>query len=958
MSLDLSTVATFSFQSISTAGAAFRNLTPADQSPATAVGLAFQLSETRAYRLSRGILATAADLAAYETEGGALVNWALAAGGQERQLVTRAIRNDAGRTGEIFLVHQMSGMTRTNARTFMADYFAAGGDLKAIAEWLAASGSVLRRHQVKSADTVGFIGDAIDWVADQFEDVVDIIAEGATAVVDAVINTGRSLAEFVGGVVNWSIEKVGDLVRGLLEGGQSVFDILKAAVDHSVASVTKFTQALIKAGKSIGAILEEGLKFAQNTLQVVVDGLLKAAQGVGDILSWAAGEIASVTRRVVQALRDLGHAALQIFRSVFSAAVAIVRDVLQALLAIGETVAGLIRTAVLQPQRLFAEFVAALARIGTTVADLFSAVVGHVADGVRKMARALVEAGKSVLQLAKWAVGKAASIIKDVVRGILEAGKLVVDILTDIAAQSIAFITEVLRAVMDIVRVVIDLIEDILTLAIDLVRKFFKALTRLAGALAKFAAEVFRMTYKLAAALVSKMIDAGLAVAEIMETVVGANYWVFRRMVNGIIAKTGRFGAVLDWLLTRAESTVSEAWEDVLQAARYAGGEIKDAIAWAVDKSDAALDAVLNAWETMGERLLDFYEEAARLAQSGVTGLFERIGAATRRLENSVLYVLKYLEKDFLPGIRDFIKGALDAGYELAELVVDLASLTAQAALRGFEVLLELGYTLTELLIATMQHPDQLLANFLTAAEAAGNSLAEIWDTVFKETGGQYAEAVTQTWRDLGKPVKEMLNAALEVGLGGVDTIVSYLLSQLASYRPMTAAEITTARLVYGDTFDYSRIYFSQESLSNDIIFGLQDWANDTENSRAFVTNNLVNFDVNDGPLDNPTMIHELGHVWQFQATGPFYMAEAIHAQSTPEAYDYGYTDEANGNGAESTLQQLLADNPGATDRELFETFNREQQAQLLMHYYVRRYEEKPALDFSLWERYQQVVFS
>jgi hypothetical protein len=79
------------------------------------------------------------------------------------------------------------------------------------------------------------------------------------------------------------------------------------------------------------------------------------------------------------------------------------------------------------------------------------------------------------------------------------------------------------------------------------------------------------------------------------------------------------------------------------------------------------------------------------------------------------------------------------------------------------------------------------------------------------------------------------------------------------------------------------------ESLANDIIFGIQDFFSGHPESRAFVTDNLINFDVNDGAIKRHTLIHELCHVWQFDVTGPFYMSEAIHAQVAGDGYNCGY---------------------------------------------------------------------
>jgi hypothetical protein len=149
---------------------------------------------------------------------------------------------------------------------------------------------------------------------------------------------------------------------------------------------------------------------------------------------------------------------------------------------------------------------------------------------------------------------------------------------------------------------------------------------------------------------------------------------------------------------------------------------------------------------------------------------------------------------------------------------------------------------------------------------------------------------------------------------------------------------------VYADALDLDTIRVSAEDLTNDIIFGLQDWARGRTDSRAFTTMTLINFDVDDG-ITPATLIHELCHVWQAVVDGPFYLVQAIHAQNTSASYNYGYTNAANGDGGEDDLLAANGD---------FESFNREQQGQIMMHYFVRRYQE--ARPTPQWQPYVDFV--
>jgi hypothetical protein len=136
------------------------------------------------------------------------------------------------------------------------------------------------------------------------------------------------------------------------------------------------------------------------------------------------------------------------------------------------------------------------------------------------------------------------------------------------------------------------------------------------------------------------------------------------------------------------------------------------------------------------------------------------------------------------------------------------------------------------------------------------------------------------------------------------------------------------------------------------------------------VTDNLVNFDVDEG-IERHTMIHELTHVWQFDVTGPFYMSEAIHAQVAGDGYNYGYNTGAadvtilvDYSGTTETINGGDAMGEGGQDDLAaaagdFDAFNREQQGQILMHYYVRKVllGQDPAV-YAPWQPYVDFVLA
>jgi hypothetical protein len=116
-------------------------------------------------------------------------------------------------------------------------------------------------------------------------------------------------------------------------------------------------------------------------------------------------------------------------------------------------------------------------------------------------------------------------------------------------------------------------------------------------------------------------------------------------------------------------------------------------------------------------------------------------------------------------------------------------------------------------------------------------------------------------------------------------------------------------------------------------------------------------------------MIHELTHVWQAEFTGPFYMSEAIHAQVLGSGYDYGY-DEGVGSttipidysGGTELVDDGTDLGEGGQDDLIaangdFESFNREQQGQITMHYFVRKeLLGRPEADWAPWKPYIDFV--
>lgn len=132
----------------------------------------------------------------------------------------------------------------------------------------------------------------------------------------------------------------------------------------------------------------------------------------------------------------------------------------------------------------------------------------------------------------------------------------------------------------------------------------------------------------------------------------------------------------------------------------------------------------------------------------------------------------------------------------------------------------------------------------------------------FKDWGGGLGQIFFQTPTD----------AALMIGARGVSSVET-LVGVEPVGRSLTNDEITELRKVYGDSLDYSQIRVKE---GDDLM---------TVGGNARTVGNTIY--VPEGKVTKELLVHESGHVWQFQHGGDDYMGEALWAQTFGDAYDY-----------------------------------------------------------------------
>ena len=989
-------VETFSFTSIASVGAQFRaaGLGADDISPALATAQA--ASTSKALRLAKGMLATMGTANQAMDESDRIIAWARAGDAQAKRTAAQAFRQQGGRGGELLLVHKIAGLPRADARAFMREHLDSGGDLGIVLDWLQMAGAQLRRNPKRhdmagfldfAGDVVSAVGDAIvsagDAIGDAASSVADFVSEGVSGIVDAILDAGKTIAEMAGAVLSWTVSQVADLVESLIEAGKSVAEIMAGALAAGLEALRKFARAMIDAGRTLAELGAWALTQAARVLVDVFNATVATLSDIAETLRWAANLVGSTVRRVVQALIDAGHTVARLLGSVLAAAADVLLATVRALLEIGQSVGQLLVAVVTRPGSALDALLRALRQIGQSVAQLLTAAVNAAVDVLEATIRALVSLGETAIDLVSWAASQVASAMRRVLDILLRTGLRLIDLMVSVAGAAASVLRKTVQALFELGRTFAGLLVELAGLAADVLAQVIEAAIALGRTVVEFVQGVLTFTYNASVRLVRAAMDAGIAIADLLGAVASDGYFALRRIVFGILEAAGPLGDVLQWAIETAEDFTSDVWHDVLSAVRFVNGKITDALNWAMGVSREALAGVLAGWESIGERLSDAYRHLGSLALRLGDVVWEFLGWATFVLENQVDYLLAYLELDFIEGVGKVAEGLLRAGHALADLVVTIADESAQLVLEVVRGILRVGGLMGDLLVATLREPDQFRDHVIAALRALNTTIGDIYREI-EARGEAIIAGVTLALNRLGEAAADILEGAVEIGGGLLGRVIASLLTLLPSFRPLVAVERADAQLVFGDTIDLDRVFISSEGLDNEILFGAQQALSGSEDSRAFVAMNLINFDVAGGVqiddagtigLERHTFIHEMTHVWQGVTEGPVYIAHAIGLMPQGDAgYNYGYAEQADSSDITLIINhqtppvQLTyqdADGPlvGAGGEAALTNangdilaFNVEQQGQIVMHWFARAHLAVPPLPTTEWDPYIAAV--
>ncbi len=441
-------------------------------------------------------------------------------------------------------------------------------------------------------------------------------------------------------------------------------------------------------------------------------------------------------------------------------------------------------------------------------------------------------------------------------------------------------------------------------------------------------------SFDLAGKLLDAAIKAGKAVASVLATALQQGYLIFRRTVNALLSRMGPLGEVFDWLLTQAENVAALAWRETIDALQTFGRSVREALDWAAKKSIDVLKKVVQAIDAAGMVVADVIAWAKKAGDAALKAVGEGLYKAGRTVE----YIMIWMEKDVLEGVRAVVHGMFEAGATVAELMAWAVQRTIQVVKDVTAELISLGVTVAQLVADTLAHPQNALKNLVQALTELGKTAKDIVEAAVVQPTEDAARRVLRALKDLGKTAVEVMTAALELGGSAIALTFALILEWFpGEYRPLTATERAEGEKVFGTSIELDKVRLSVLSLPVDLV----ELCN---HQRPFTTMYLINF-ASWEKLSINTLMHEMTHVWQSVAVGPIYMVEAIESQLSSEGYNYGYDDSETGEGAQPELEAAAGN---------FNAFNREQQAQIVMHYYVRRFVKN--LDFTSWQPYANVV--
>ena len=468
------------------------------QSMPGVIAHAFDQSNTKGEALTKAFIDTWDDDVKTFQNASLLMNVARVSAAPRRQSIMKSM---VAKGRSEFVVHNIGGMSRNDARTGMLDFFKSGGKPADVADWLAQASKFLDENDATVPGQDGIWGAIKKGV----KSVGNWVKGAIKTVGDALSAAAKNLGKAIKAVVNWTFSKTRDFVNGLIRAGISLSRILAEAVKLAQSTINKFVRALLAVGRQIRSIVTWAAAQATTVLRKVMSAVLAAGKRVADIVKDIAalalasvkkalqsllalgkrlgeiiGAVVSMTsarvQRILQALIQIGKSVSVILTETVKAATSVIRKVIGALVAIGKRVAEFVAVAARMAHSAAQKIVSELLRLGKRVADLLGAAVRLSVAAVRRLARAIVAAGRAVSDVLGYMANKAANMIRAAISGLIDAGKQVVAIARTIATFAKAKLVKLVTALYKVTKKIGQILKGFVVRTVSAARTLLEAL--------------------------------------------------------------------------------------------------------------------------------------------------------------------------------------------------------------------------------------------------------------------------------------------------------------------------------------------------------------------------------------------------------------------------------------------------------------------------------------------------
>ncbi|MGC9973634.1 MAG: metallophosphoesterase [Bryobacteraceae bacterium] len=348
------------------------------------------------------------------------------------------------------LITGASIMTRRDATLFYRDYFAVGGKLRQVTDWLGEiSTRYIREKRKGNIDPAydGFWDNA--WNA--IVNTVDTIGEAVTNTVDAVVAAGHEFSELVSDIVDNVQRRIDEIVETLLDAGKQIGELISGVIAGAVGSIDatlqKVVAAILAAGKKLVDVISAIYDNAQNYVRAGIKALISVGARIRDIVKAGIDLALATLSDIVGYLVDLGHSVWYILKCIGKESTDVIKAVFLKLLQLGKTLGDLVEWCALRSFEVMKKGLTVLFMLGFAVYDIAMCILRR-STNLRQMFRALRDLGAAFYDLLRAGAALGVDILKQAYHALVAIGFPMAAILVDAAKGGLAIFVQIAKWLM------------------------------------------------------------------------------------------------------------------------------------------------------------------------------------------------------------------------------------------------------------------------------------------------------------------------------------------------------------------------------------------------------------------------------------------------------------------------------------------------------------------------------